>query len=76
MKRAIGMNNGNIIIASYAGLYEWDRKSKKINGLPNSRSNLNICFKPVYIQGNKLFTTLENYYAFDFLDIKKNKFIY
>ena len=67
--------NGNIIIATYAGLYEWDRKSKKINGLPNSRSNLNICFKPVHIQDNKLFTTLENYYAFDILDIRKNKFI-
>lgn len=68
-------DNGNIIIATYAGLYEWDRKSKKINGIPNSRSTLNICFKPVHIQDNKLFTTLENYFAFDILDIKKNKFI-
>jgi ligand-binding sensor domain-containing protein len=68
-------DNGNIIIATYAGLYEWDRKSEKINGLPNSYSTLNICFKPIHIQGNRLFTTLENYYAFDILDIKKNKFI-
>ncbi len=68
-------DNGNIIIATYAGLYEWDRKSEKINGLPNSYSTLNICFKPIHIQGNRLFTTLENYNAFDILEIKKNKFI-
>ena len=67
--------NGNIIIATYAGLYEWDRKSEKINGLPNSYSTLNICFKPIHIQGNRLFTTLENYNAFNILEIKKNKFI-
>lgn len=47
---------------------------QKINGIPNSRSTLNICFKPVHLQDNKLFTTLENYIAFDILDIK-NKFI-
>ncbi|GDX45637.1 hypothetical protein LBMAG24_09640 [Bacteroidota bacterium] len=68
-------DNGNIIFATYVGLYEWDRISKKINGIPNSRSTLNICFKPVHLQDNKLFTTLENYIAFDILDIKKNKFI-
>jgi ligand-binding sensor domain-containing protein len=68
-------DNGNIIIATYAGLYEWDRKSEKINGLPNSYSTMNICFKPIHIQGNRLFTTLENYNAFDILEIKKNKFI-
>ncbi|MFY8013640.1 MAG: ligand-binding sensor domain-containing protein, partial [Saprospiraceae bacterium] len=68
-------DNGNIIIATYAGLYEWDRKTEKINGLPNSYSTLNICFKPIHIQGNRLFTTLENYNAFDILEIKKNKFI-
>jgi len=68
-------DNGNIIIATYAGLYEWDRKSEKINGLPNSYSTLNICFKPIHIQGNRLFTTLENYNAFDILEFKKNKFI-
>lgn len=64
-------DNGNIIFATYVGLYEWDRISKKINGIPNSRSTLNICFKPVHLQDNKLFTTLENYIAFDILDIKK-----
>ena len=68
-------DNGNIIIATYAGLYEWDRKSEKINELPNSYSTLNICFKPIHIQGNRLFTTLENYNAFDILEFKKNKFI-
>ena len=68
-------DNGNIIIATYAGLYEWDRKSEKINQLPNSYSTLNICFKPIHIQSNRLFTTLENYNAFDILEFKKNKFI-
>lgn len=66
-------DNGNIIIATYSGLYEWDRKSDKINGLTNSYNTMNLCFKPIHIQGNKLFTTTENYNAFDFLDIKKNK---
>ncbi|MCE2771061.1 MAG: hypothetical protein LW711_13815 [Saprospiraceae bacterium] len=68
-------DNGNIIIATYAGLYEWDRKSEKINQLPNSYSTLNICFKPIHIQSNRLFTTLENYNAFDILEFKKKKFI-
>ena len=67
-------DNGNIIIATYAGLYEWDKKTKKINELFHSGVNLNICFKPIYYQGDYLFTTLENDYAFDILKFKKNKF--
>jgi len=66
--------NGKLIIATYAGLYEWDRKRNQLNPLPATKSNINICFKPIFKKGDTLITTLENYYGYGILDLKKNKF--
>jgi hypothetical protein len=66
--------NGNIIIGSYSGLYEWDIKTKKTRQLP-LHVRFNICFKPIHIKGDMLFTTMENYLGFGIIDLKKNKII-
>jgi len=68
-------NNGNMIIGSYSGLFEWDIKTKKTRQLPLQGRNFNICFKPVHIKGDTLFTTMENYLGFGIVDIKKNRII-
>ena len=68
-------NNGNMIIGSYSGLFEWDIKTKKTRQLPLQGRNFNVCFKPVHIKGDTLFTTMENYLGFGIVDIKKNKSI-
>lgn len=67
--------NGKLIIATYAGLYEWDRKQNHLYNLPSINSNINICFKPIFKKGDTLITTLENYYGYGLLDLKKNQFI-
>jgi ligand-binding sensor domain-containing protein len=66
--------NGNIIIGSYSGLYERDIKTKKTRQL-TLQGRFNICFKPIHIKGDMLFTTMENYLGFGIIDLKKNKII-
>lgn len=68
-------NNGNMIIGSYSGLFEWDIKTKKTRQLPLQGRNFNVCFKPVHINRDTLFTTMENYLGFGIVDTKKNKVI-
>lgn len=77
-KSARGMlekENGNILIATYSGLFEWNLKTSNAYKIPKRTSNLKTCFKPIYFKDNNLFTTLENYKAFDILDLKTNKFL-
>lgn len=66
--------NGKLIIATYAGLYEWDIEHNQLNPLPATKSNINICFKPIFNKGDTLITTLENYHGYGILDLKKNQF--